>query len=68
MRNFGGETSWKEVGCEDGRWMQVAQDLSQWRVVIFSGAECSSFVISVELFHFHRYLGLISWPVSITGI
>jgi hypothetical protein len=23
-----------EIGCEDGRWMELAQDLVQWRAVV----------------------------------
>jgi hypothetical protein len=26
----------KEIGCEDVRWMELAQDLVQWRVLVLA--------------------------------
>ena len=25
-----------EIGCEDGRWMELAQDRMQWRALVLS--------------------------------
>jgi hypothetical protein len=28
------ETDLREMGCEDGRWMELAQDRVQWRALV----------------------------------
>jgi hypothetical protein len=28
-----------EMGCEDGRWMELAQDRVQWRVLVLAVVE-----------------------------
>ena len=27
----------REIGCEDGRWIELAQDLVQWPAFVLSG-------------------------------
>ena len=30
----------REIGCEDGRWMELAQDRVQWRALVLTVMEC----------------------------
>jgi hypothetical protein len=60
MRNFGGETSWKKVGCEHGSRSQASQNVSQWQVLVFIDAKFSDYIISVISFIVIQTSGIAS--------
>ena len=51
-----------EVGCEDGRWMELAQDHVEWRALVFVLAVN---ITGTEQAHFPRSVSPVMWfPVA----
>jgi hypothetical protein len=34
--SYGSNLGFREIGCEDGRWMELAQNRVQWRALVLA--------------------------------
>jgi hypothetical protein len=51
----------REIGCEDGRWMELAQDRVQWRTVVLAVFNLRVLLLLVQLgrVSIEKYKGVV---------